>query len=213
MISVLKFIARILMMTLSLATLSSYAASGTKNAEAKATNKSDTAITTQVWYDGDRIRTSWMSSRLVAEFNPKGNTSAIKSLDPSATERAHAQSRHVKIWETQRDAHKLMAQTKATNPNAQLSPIFYDSPAPGGRMRALPGNVIVTLDPNFTPAQVDAWTKQNGVEIVRILAFAQNTLLIRTEAGLAALDVAKRLRGAAGVVSVSPEWWQEVSTR
>lgn len=189
-------------------------AMGSKNPNTTKTPTKNAANTqAQMWYDGDRAQTAWMSQRLVAEFDAPSNSTTVKSADPNATERTHNPSAKIKIWETQTNADQVIAQLKTKNPNSKVSPVFYDSPSPGGRMRALPGNVIVYLDPSFNATRVAQWAAQNQVEIIKKLGFAPNAYLIKTDPGLAALAKANALRQAAGVVSTSPEWWQEVSTR
>lgn len=210
-----KFNSSIALLALLMGTLSlGVNAMGSKNPNTTTTpTKNSPSTQAQMWYDGDRAKTAWMSQRLVAEFDASSNASAVKTADPEAKERAHNQSGKIKIWETQTNADRVIAQLKTKNPTSKVSPVFYDSPSPGGRMRALPGNVIVYLDPSFNATRVAQWAAQNQVEIIKKLGFAPNAYLIKTDPGLAALDKANTLRQAAGVVSTSPEWWQEVSTR
>ncbi|RYE74722.1 MAG: hypothetical protein EOO80_16670 [Oxalobacteraceae bacterium] len=80
-------------------------------------------------------------------------------------------------------------------------------------MRALPGNVIVRLDPTWNAAQVDDWLAGNGLTGLRHLPIGGNVLVVASPPGLAALELANRLQLSGKVVSAQPDWWEQRSPR
>lgn len=170
------------------------------------------AARTLVWHDGSQERTLWRDDGLVAEFGHLASTrSAVKAAVPTAKERT---TKHggLRMWEVTEDAVTTLNAIKRADPRARVSPVFRDSET-GGRLRALPGNVIVHLDPSWDDARVRDWAKAQGVEIVRKLTFGNNIYLIKTDAGLVALEMATKLSTTAGVVRAAPDWWEEVTAR
>jgi hypothetical protein len=148
-----------------------------------------------VWYDGGKPRQVQVDRSLVAEFGGRDDAGA----EPVA--RANG----VRIWRQQdQAATRAVAEGKS-------SPVFRDSE--GGVMRALPGNVIVRLDPSWSDEQVAAWLTQNGLTELRRLPIGRNVLVLSAPPGLAALELANRLQQSGKVVSAQPEWWEQRSTR
>lgn len=80
-------------------------------------------------------------------------------------------------------------------------------------MRALPGNIIVRLDPNWSSAQVDAWLASQGLTKIGQLPMANNLLVLSAPPGLASLELANRLQESGTVISAQPDWWQQVERR
>jgi hypothetical protein len=89
--------------------------------------------------------------------------------------------------------------------------VFRDSE--GGAMRALPGNVIVRLDPAWNASQVRDWLSASGLTELRRLPIGGNVLIVASPPGLAALELANRLQLSGKVVSAQPEWWEQRSPR
>ena len=81
------------------------------------------------------------------------------------------------------------------------------------RCRALPGGIIVAFKPDWTEARVIAWAAQQGLPIASKLEIGPNVYVLNTDAGLAALAAANRIRAGGEVVSAQPNWWVEVTTR
>ena len=83
-----------------------------------------------------------------------------------------------------------------------------------GELMALPGGVVVVLDPGWDDAAVDAFFERNGVALSRIsdLDYVTNGFFVETGPGFASLDLANALVGQAGVELSSPNWWKEVFT-
>ncbi len=160
-----------------------------------------------VWYDGDKRRTSRVMPGLVAEFAGQDDIQT-KSV-PATTGAPVLSERGVSIWKVDSTAYSTKAaQTLPRN----HSPVFKD----GGSMRALPGGVVVILNPSLTQLEVEQWFESQQLEIANQLTFAKYAYLVSTDAGLAALNVANRLVEESDkqiVISVTPNWWVRRSKR
>lgn len=86
------------------------------------------------------------------------------------------------------------------------SPVFRD--APGGQERALPGGVIVTLEPGLSTPRARALLVDDGLTPVRQLGEGSPMWLVQSAPGLASLALANRLHESGRYRSVSPNWWQ-----
>ena len=185
------------------------------------------------WHDGKTKRTAWLDPQLLAEFKSgkritpdkvvshAGNASetpTIKSHYPQASAVGRVNG-GVQLWQmgagttSDQAAQTLIAKPAAGAASTNYSPILRDSASSAGRMRALPGGVIVYLNPEWDRAAVDAWALGKQLEIVNKLAIGKNVYLIKTPAGLETLSIANSLMQSGEVVAATPNWWQEVTTK
>lgn len=168
-----------------------------------------------VWYDGDRERTVWLNPQLVVEFNPSEESrSAFKTANSSAEEIPFKQG-SIRLWKLSENvtAKTAMQSLNSSHANSRYSPVLQDGPSSSGRMRALPGNIIIHLDPSWQQPAVDIWLEKNKLEVVRKLNIGANIFVIKTDAGLASLEIANSFHQTDGVVAAYPDWWTEVATR
>lgn len=179
------------------------------------------------WQDGKRQHTVWLDPQWLAEFNAGKKPAAGKSGAAAATVKAiNTRARAVgkpkggaQLWHmgegptSEQTAQSLMAKSAANSVSAGYSPVFRDGASSAGRMRALPGNVIVHLDPAWDRAAVDAWALNKQLPIVSKLPLAGNVYVLKTPPGLASLTTANALLQAGDVISAMPNWWQEVVTK
>jgi len=170
-----------------------------------------------VWYDGDRERTVWLNPQLVVEFNPSDESrSAFKTADSSAEEIPSKQG-SLRLWKLSENvtARTTIQSLKSMHANAKsrYSPVLQDGPSNSGRMRALPGNIIIHLDPSWEQATVDNWLDKNKLEVVRKLNIGPNIFVVKTDSGLVSLEIANKLHESGEVVAAYPDWWTEVATR
>lgn len=201
--------ARIVVLTL--ATMLSF------NATGATTSTQATAPLTQsyVWYDGSRERTVWLNPQAVAEINPSNaSASAARNIHPGAKilPLKHHQS-GICIWQTDNTGGAAVRSLAASNPTGKYSPVFHDSASSSGAMRALPGNIIVYLNPAWDVTMVDSWIKLHKLEVLKKLEAGPNIYLIKTGPGMEALSTANQLYQSGEVVAAFPDWWREVSTR
>ena len=106
----------------------------------------------------------------------------------------------------------VRALSSASQPGT-YSPVLHDGPTTAGGMRALPGNIIVYLDPAWDDAAVNAWASKHQLEIIKKLEIGPNIYLIKTAPGLEALNTANALYKSGEVVAAFPDWWKQVTTR
>lgn len=169
-----------------------------------------------VWYDGDREQKVWLNPQVVAEFNPgKRSDTAARSVDINAKmldmKRKQA---GVRLWQMSSNTTGVTTRAlKAGNPDGKYSPVFHDGPSSAASMRALPGNIIITLDPAWDAATVAAWLQKRNMEVVKKLEIGPNIYVIKTGPGLEALEVANTLYQSGEVKAAYPDWWQEVQAK
>lgn len=173
-----------------------------------------TLTQSHTWHDGERERAVWMNPALVAEFNvSERNAEQVQRTTPGARALPNARG-GARIWQLGgANSDHALRSLRAAQPTGRYSPVFHDGPNEGGRMRALPGNVIVYFRPEWDEAQVRSWASGRSLEIVRKLEIGKNAYVIRTEPGLASLETANTLRQSGEVLSATPDWWQDVRTR
>ncbi len=165
------------------------------------------------WYDGDEKRSVWANPKLMAEFNLQPETRVqLKSL--YAAKEIDTPSPYVRFWEIKGDiSTQAVARSLKGGASSHLSPVLYDSASISGMKRALPGNVLVQMKPDWSQEQIDAWFEAHDLIVVKPLTFAPNTFLIQTGSGLDSLETANRIYETGDVVLASPNWWQEMVAR
>lgn len=150
---------------------------------------------TYIWYDGGKPRKVWLDPSLVAEFGKR----------PESMSQPEARYNGVRIWRQDDQA------TSRALSSGHASPVLRDGP--GGQIRALPGNVIVKLDPQWTEPQISSWLSANGLTELRRLSIGKNVLVIESAPGLASLELANRLQESETVISAQPNWWTPTEKR
>jgi len=181
----------------------------------KGAGKSAPLTQAYTWYDGDREQRVWLNPDVMAEFNPdQQGEASVKSASSSARvlSTRHKQSA-IRLWQIDSSAVAATRSLKASHPQGSYSPVLHDGPNSAGRMRALPGNIIVHLDPQWDAAAVQTWLTSRKLEVVKKLEIGPNIYLIKTGPGLEALDAANALYQSGEVKAAYPDWWQEVITR
>jgi hypothetical protein len=203
-----------------LAMLGAAALSLSLNAMGASRPVSDTRATPElaqsyVWHDGDREQKVWLNPQVVAEFNPgKRSEAAASSVNAKARVLPMARRQAgVRLWQTDNAGDIAVRGLKAVNPSGKYSPVFHDSPSSASSMRALPGNIIITLDPAWDAAAVSAWLKRRNMEVVKKLEIGPNIYVIKTGPGLEALETANTLYQSGEVKAAFPDWWQEVQAK
>lgn len=153
----------------------------------------ETKTQTYTWYDGGKPKQVWLDKSLVAEFG----------------QRTESVSKPVAVI----NGARLWRQDDQAVPRAQsegrVSPILRDEGS--GRMRALPGNVIVQLDPSWSNEQITAWLSAHKLQETKRLS--NNVIVVTAPPGLASLELANRLHESGTVVSAQPDWWKQTGKR
>lgn len=180
-----------------------------------AINKSIPLTQSYVWYDGDRKQQVWLNPQVVAEFypGPKGE-SAMKNVSSSAriVSTPHKQA-GIRFWRMDNATATAISNISADHPQGKYSAVLHDTPISTGRMRALPGNIIVYLNPQWDAAAISNWLGVHKLEIVKKLEIGPNIYLIKTGPGMEALTTANALYRSGEVKAAFPDWWQEITPR
>jgi len=87
-------------------------------------------------------------------------------------------------------------------------PVFWSE---SDELMALPGGVVLMLDPTLGEAAVDAFMESNDINPSQAEAFEGliNAFVVKTDPGFPSLWLANSLAGQGGVVISSPNWWME----
>lgn len=199
-----------------------YAASATESkmpmskSEAKiAAGKTAKLVQSYTWYDGERERRVWLNPNILAEFNPEANgNSAIKSANATARviETKHSQ-KSMRLWQVDNAAETAVNKLRASHPKGNYSEVLHDGPTGSGGMRALPGNVIVYLNPKWSEEEVKNWLSTRKLVMVKKLEIGPNIYLLKSGPGLESLAIANKLYRSGEVLAAFPDWWEEVAIR
>jgi hypothetical protein len=166
------------------------------------------------YFDGSDQRTVWLSTELVAEFDPSnaGRETLLRS-DPAGEEVPQAQKR-VRLWRV-RATQGADAFARDMNANSPLhfSPVLHDGPSTTLPIRALPGGVVATFAPDWSRARVDAWVAAHHLTIASEVIEGGNVFELATAPGLEALQIANQLYATGDLVACTPNFWQQFSPR
>lgn len=135
------------------------------------------AAATHAWHDGPAMRPLRLESTLEADFSPRAGKAA-GVLRPAGTT------------------------TKSAEP--LVSPVFRDDT---GRLRALPGGVLVVLRAPLPQAEARALIGRAGATPVR--ALSATLWVVEGPAGLGSLELANRLHAGGAFAAAQPNWWIE----
>ena len=94
---------------------------------------------------------------------------------------------------------------QASRGETTSGPVFRSS---SGTRMTLPGGVLLSLDPEWDEARVNAFLAANGIARSRVSAqsFAANGYFVTTAPGFPSLNLANALAGQEGVLISSPNW-------
>ena len=168
---------------------------------------------TAQYFDGERWRTVWIGDEEVVEFiADDGRESLVPALAPQAElvgERART-----RVWRLPEGASAASAirAVRQERQGDRLSPRFYRS-ADGASPMALNDTISGRFKQRWSKADIEAWARRNGVELVRQLAMQSHAYVVRTEAGMAALETANAIQNSGEVESATPDWWVETHLR
>ncbi len=168
------------------------------------------------WYDGRQARDLWLAQDLVAEFPVKGALQGRSLLNTNENTLVMQQAA-VRIWRVSEDANTLSRRASQQTSSETFTPVFRDAPG-AGSMKALPGGIILILNPDLTQDQVDNWFASQSITIARQLNLSTYAYFIETQPGLEGLDLANQLieedNGELTYIqSATPNWWSEKAVR
>lgn len=183
--------------------------------DAATSNKKFTHASRYTWYDGNKAKKIWLNPNLIAEFDPKpAHHKQSKNLATSATP-IKSKQRGMRLWrlKTGSTSKSNMHQLKQTLPAGKISPVLHDGPSDSTHKRALPGNIIVHLDPNWGQQRVQTWFTQQKLEMIKPLNIGPNIFVVKTGSGLIALEKANEIYLSGKAVAAYPDWWQQMSKK
>ena len=102
---------------------------------------------------------------------------------------------------------------KQASHGSDAPPVFRSES--GGELMTLPGGVLLSLDPNWTEAQVEDFFSDNNIPQSQRseIGFLPNGFILETAPGFPSLELANVLATQDGVVLSSPNWQRELETR
>jgi hypothetical protein len=167
------------------------------------------------WHDGAREMVVWLNPQVVAEFNPgKSGEVAAKNADSNAKVLPiKRQQQGVRLWQMNNTSEVAVRGMSEKNSTGKYSSVFHDDQNGRGAMRALPGNIIISLNPAWDATTVNNWFKTKQLEVLKKLEIGANIFIVKTTPGLEALNKANELYLSGEVVAAFPDWWQEVHHR
>lgn len=148
-------------------------------ASAKTASGGKRAASTHAWHDGSTRRPLALESGLGADFSGALSGKSV-ALRPASG-----------------------GTLKDVSPSLQ-SPVFRDE---GGRLRALPGGVVVTVPDGLDDPAVRALVALHGARATRRLG--ERAWLVESAAGLPSLELANRLATTGAFTAAQPNWWVE----
>lgn len=161
---------------------------------------------TAYYYDDGARRPLTLEPGLIAEVGP-GRATAVKAALPAA-EVVHASG-----GATVYKAAAADVAVALSTPKARLSPVYREGAGGLGQLKALPGGVLVSFKPDWSPEQVLAFVTQRGLGLSQKLGLPGNWYLVTTAAGDASLRAANALQESGAVLSAAPNWWTQVVPR
>jgi hypothetical protein len=154
------------------------ASASDKDSAGKTALHAKRAAPSHAWHDGASRRTLVIESGLQADFSGALTGKSI-ALRPAA------------------------GALKDVSPSLQ-SPVFRDE---GGRMRALPGGVVVMTRTTLDEPTARALLTAHDARPTRRLG--ERAWLVESAAGMASLELANRLAATGAFDAAQPNWWVE----
>ena len=166
-------------------------------------NKSKTSVVLKkeyFYFEEGLERKIVLEGGLLAEF---GNSNSGKNFSKSEPVQ---NSQGVKLWDISNSTlSKSFLKGEVVSLNGSLSPVFSEN----GRLLALPGGVIVQLRQGVN---VLTWSSSKGIKSIESIGIP-NFYNINTPVGMVSLELANSLKADPNVISATPNFWQESSTR
>lgn len=146
---------------------------------------------------------------LVATTNP-GAAESVKAALPGAEVVYSAGSTTI-FKSSSTDVGQALKRT--ATPVAQLSPVYREGTSGAGRWMALPGGVVVSFKADWTEAQVKSWVAARGFALGQKMSLPGNWYVVTTPPGAASLTAANSMQESGEVLSATPNWWKQASTK
>ena len=162
--------------------------------------------------EGGFERRLWIDNGRLAEFGDDGPPS-IRTAAPDEVEAARRGSDAgiaglKSQGGTARQAARQPSAAASGAAAKPVSPVFKDA---SGRLRALPGGVIVSFRQAL--AEVEARSTLEAAGLVPLRQIGERMWLVDSPSGIASLDLANRLQEEGQFGFAQPNWWQPKATK
>lgn len=151
------------------------------------------------WQDGNNNTSLYESDDLVME-RYDGSKQSERSVAAMAAEDVIASDGRLRIVKKQ-ERHQQ---------SDEVYPVLVTSM---GGWKALPGGVLVVLDPEMETAEIDAFFAELDTGEISEMDFTKNAFFIETEPGIVGLELSNKLAKMKEVKLSSPNWWTPVELR
>ena len=150
------------------------------------------------WQDGEYIISLWEAENLVMErYDAGGQSEQPTEIKPEDVFADNGELRVVK----KQSWHQI---------GDDVFPVFVTE---NGSWKALPGDVIVVLSPEMDQTAIDAFFAGMNLNQTSKMDFTKNAYLVKTEPGVAGLELSNKLTGMQEVALSSPNWWSPAELR
>jgi predicted nuclease of predicted toxin-antitoxin system len=170
------------------------------------------------WNDGKKVHRLKVVSNMLVEFNTNNNdnNSIITSKDSSS--QVVNRGSNFKVWKTtQKNVNELSKKSESgitsrsnSNTHGTYSPVFRNK---SGQLVALPGNIFIKFKKSWSDEKIRDWADKKKLVIVRKISNFHNMYLIKSDPGISTLELVNQLAGEEGIVSISPNWWKQYTSR
>jgi hypothetical protein len=163
-----------------------------------------------VWYDGDTRKTVWLDPAYVADFSKreeKSESAPVRALSDKQKSPINALGATLYVMGSRNPGPTAVKSLSISDPAGSYSPVFRDGPRAAGSVKALPGDIVVQFRADWSEKQIEEWTKDKALPIVRKLSFSPNTYLLKHRPGLDCLLKANEIRSGGEVLQSYPDWW------
>lgn len=110
------------------------------------------------------------------------------------------------------DESKARANSEGGRGDESALPVFTTG---SGTLMTLPGGVLLTLDPDWSQADIEAFLSENDIapDHISEREWPQNSFFIETEPGFPSLNLANELAKQEGVKYSTPNWQMQMTTK
>ncbi len=164
------------------------------------------------WYDGEIQREVWLNPRLIVEFNSnRGQKNQQRAMAINVKVKPVSSNiNSVRFWYTdsQTRASAVISSVREDIKSNPVSAVLHDNASSDSAMRALPGNIILYLNPDWDQATSERWLKQKGLLVVSQRQLQTNVFIVKSNPGLESLLKANELYETGEVIAAFPNWWK-----
>lgn len=165
------------------------------------------------YYDGEVQRKLWISNDVVVELAPsEEGKRALLATDNGAEDLRELQ-RGARVWRVRAPLGVDGLARSLSRDSLRFSPALHEAASSKTPVCALPGGVVVTFQPDWDRARIDAWLAAHDLRIAEDVAPAANMFLVATPPGLESVEIANRLHESGELVESTPNVWRQASTR